>query len=431
MAKRWLFVVVVWGLVNGSVPAQLPPHIPPPNPSSYLNALQFNAFGKQPTTADLQFNAFARKPEYDQSLHGAVKAGIRDQAFLGPRLLVEVDYLVLFIQPPTVPPLLTTGSSLDTVPGALGQPNTRILDVGERDYGPLAGARLRLGWTIIDQLSLDSSFFISEQRSNVFDRNSDANGNPLLARPFFDLQFGEQQANRIAEPGVAQGFTHSSLSTRILGAESVVRWSEAPRNDGPVWSMFGGFNFVRFDEQLFDSDVSLAIPAGTGSNFTFTDHFSTSNRLYAAQFGAQLDCCFPDGVLTVFGKVSVGAVEQNLWISGITTETDAGGVTTVARNQGLYAQPTNVGRYDEWEVGAIPEFGISVGYSLHPRVRVNVGYTFMYLVNVIRPADQVQQSITVQTPNAPLEAPFRPVINSFDTTNIWIQHLNFGVGIVF
>ena len=56
----------------------------------------------------------------------------------------------------------------------------------------------------------------------------------------------------------------------------------------------------------------------------------------------------------------------------------------------------------------------------------------MYLMNVIRPADQIDQSITVQPLfGGALIPPLRPVIDSFNTTNIWVQHLSFGVGITF
>jgi hypothetical protein len=432
MAKRWIItVLVVWLGAAAGVRAQMPPP-PLPDPSTYLSNLQYNAFGKQPTTADLHFNAFACPPGYDQSLHGAIHAGLRDQAFLGPKIELDVDYLLLFIQPPTLPPVLTTGSILDPVPGALGQPNTRILDVGEQEYGPLSGIRLRLNWPIIDQFAVSGGFFISEQASDIFDRSSDATGDPLLARPFFDLVFDEQQANRISEPGALEGTTHRSLSARILGAETIVRWSEPQGMDGLAWSIFGGFNYLRFDEAYFTSDVARTIPAGSGDNFAFEDHFSTSNRIYGGQLGAQLDCCFPDGVVTVFGKVTVGAVEQNLTINGKTTRTEPDGTVTIDYDQGLYAQPTNTGTYDRWRVSTVPEFGINLAYCVHPRVRISVGYTFMYLTNVIRPADQIDQRITVQPLfGGALIPPFRPVIDSFDTTNIWVQYLNFGVGVNF
>ena len=35
----------------------------------------------------------------------------------------------------------------------------------------------------------------------------------------------------------------------------------------------------------------------------------------------------------------------------------------------------------------LPEIGVNVGYDVTPRLRVQAGYTFLYLSNVVRPGD--------------------------------------------
>jgi len=430
MAKRLIILTLFLslGVAHGTARAQA---LPLPDPSRLLGDLQYNAFGKRLTTADLQFNAFGDDPPVDQSLHGAIKGGLRDAAFLGPRLLIDAEYLMMFIQPANAPPLLTTGSLVDPVPGALGQPNTIILYSGEIDYGPQSAGRIRATWSIIDQFEILGSFYLSEQKGDIVDANSDAAGNPLLARPFFDPTTNQQNADPRAVTNSQQGFTHTALTSQVLGTEMLVRWSEAQRTDGPVWSIFGGFNYVRYDERLYISDFTRDLPLGTGSDFTFTDDFSTSNRLYAGLVGAQLDWCFPDGVVTLFGKMSVGGVQQKLSIRGSTVET-TGGITQIDGDQGLYAQPTNVGDYAQWKVGLLPEFGINFGYNIHSRVRLSAGYTFMYFVNVIRPDDQIDTTVNVQPLFSPVvTSPFRPTVADLNTTNVWIQYLNFGLRFVF
>jgi hypothetical protein len=61
---------------------------------------------------------------------------------------------------------------------------------------------------------------------------------------------------------------------------------------------------------------------------------------------------------------------------------------------GLLAQPgRNIGVYDRNEFGVVPEFGTTLGYQLTERIKLNVGYTSIYWSNVLRPGDQVDNTV--------------------------------------
>ena len=61
-----------------------------------------------------------------------------------PRIWVTAEYLAWQIKdPPVTTPLLTTGSTLDAVPGAIGQPNTNIVSPDSFHLGLTPGAASR------------------------------------------------------------------------------------------------------------------------------------------------------------------------------------------------------------------------------------------------------------------------------------------------
>lgn len=429
MTKRCVFLsLIIWLGLSCTAQAQILP-----DPSTFLSSIQYNAFGRRPSEEELSPNAFAKEPAYDQSLHAAVQGGLRDQAWLGPKLILDIDYLMYFVQPAKIPPLLTTGSVTDTVPGALGQPNTVVLDSGSRDYGQQPGARFRLTRVLVEQLEVITSYYLTEQKSDILDWNSNAAGTPVLTRPFFNPVTNSQDADPRALPSTFQGFTHRSLSNRLQGGEFLVRWSEAPRSDGPSWSFSGGLTYLQFDERLYLADYVKDLPIGSGNNTTFIDDFGTNNQFYGATFGSQYDCCFPDCVLTFYSKFSAGTTYQSLRISGATVQTNQiSGATFVDNNQGLYAEPTNVGSYHRWNFGMVEELGLNFGYNLHERVRLQVGYSFMYVVGVIRPGDQVNTNVNVQPlfTNV-ITPPFQPSVTSLDQTSLWLQNLSFGLRFLF
>src|SRR5262245_15099135 len=115
------------------------------------------------------------------ALAGAVRA--QDQ----PTFWFNGDYLLWWVSKAPLPaPLVTSGAAGDFVPGALGQPGTKVLYGGsQQDMGTFSGLRLGLGaWLDDSQLwGVEASgFFLAESFKN-FRAKSDAAGNPVFAQP--------------------------------------------------------------------------------------------------------------------------------------------------------------------------------------------------------------------------------------------------------
>src|SRR5262249_40418979 len=108
------------------------------------------------------------------------------------RFWVQSDFLLWFIKNgPLNVPLVTTGSSSDSNPGALGQPHTRVLFGNDSlDFGATPGGALNVGgWFDADRrFGVEGGFFILSQQQVDFAAFSNNAGSPVLSVPFFNAQ---------------------------------------------------------------------------------------------------------------------------------------------------------------------------------------------------------------------------------------------------
>ncbi len=105
-----------------------------------------------------------------------------------PLLTVSAEYLMWWVSKAPLPvPLVVTGSPTDPVPGALGQPGTKILYGGNGvDYGLLSGMRYDATlWLDPDsRVGLTGNFFQLEGRTATFIAAGNKTGQPFLAEPY-------------------------------------------------------------------------------------------------------------------------------------------------------------------------------------------------------------------------------------------------------
>jgi hypothetical protein len=128
---------------------------------------------------------------------------------------------------------------------------------------------------------------------------------------------------------------------------------------------------------------------------------------------------------------------QTIDINGGQSELRANG-QVVNSVGGLLALPSNIGTESRDRFAVVPEVGVSLGYSVTDRLRVSVGYNFLYWSSVVRPGDQINRNLDVlQIPNFGIPAgaavptnPTQPV-RQFNTTDFWAHGLTFGVEIRF
>ncbi len=349
----------------------------------------------------------------------------------GPRLWVSADALMWWMKHGQVPPLVTTGSATNALPGALGQPGTRILLGGGLDNEERLGGRIRAGYWLCDDhsLSLEGGFFFLGTRTpRFFDA---APAGQVLARPFVGVApFGET-ASVVSFPGLSTGSVTTSLRNEFWGAEANLGL-EVLHCPAHRLRLLGGFRYLQLNETLgIAATESFLTGAGAfaGSGVATADTFEARNTFYGGQLGAEAQFCKGKWSLDLLAKAALGVNHETVGINGSTTLTSI--VSTATINSGLLALPSNIGRYHRDQFAVVPEAGLTLGYQVTKHLRATVGYTLLYSSNVVRPGDQIDRTLNLtQVPpiigRPTIVGPARPVFN-FRDTDFWAQGVNVGL----
>jgi hypothetical protein len=366
----------------------------------------------------------------------------------------DVDYLLWWVQKLRVPPLVTTGSSADAVPGALGQPGTQVL-LGDRSigFGAFNGIRLDLGvWVDRDRnCGLEAAGFILEHRSAQFDAQGDANGQPFLAAPFVNALTGQNSVYLLSQnfppPGPAALVTGG---VSVQNALNLSNWevhavANLARDEAGYTNLLIGFRQTLLREDMsYGTSMSnidvggaamfLNTPVTPGSIVTTFDSFSTKNTFNGPQVGIRFDRRWGPVTVNLISKLAMGAVHQVVTIQGASATNDPSFAVSQGVG-GIYAQTSNIGSFSRDAFAVIPEVGINVGAELTQHLRIRAGYSFLYVSNVVRPGDQIDPRIN---PNlVPIDPTFGTAGGpnlpafSFRSTGFWVQGVNFGVEITF
>jgi hypothetical protein len=106
----------------------------------------------------------------------------------------------------------------------------------------------------------------------------------------------------------------------------------------------------------------------------------------------------------------------------------------VTANGGLLAiTGANAGRYSDSVFSVVPEVGLNLGYQLTSRLKVFVGYNFLYWGNVLRPGNAIDPNIdAARIPNflppgaTPIAGVPRPA-PQFHSSGFAVQGISFGL----
>jgi hypothetical protein len=380
---------------------------------------------------------------------GAGIACCNEQRPCGPpgRYWASAEYLLWWTKPDRVPPLVTTGFAPGN--GVLGLPDTVVLFGGDVDYGMRPGVRLTAGMWLDDCQTKGvevSTFCLSDSNGVGFF----SPGSPILARPFFDIATGAPGSELVAFPGLLAGGvdvdTESRLKSCEINATCNCKCCYTCDNcgccQGGRLDVLAGFRFLELKEELNITEnlvVQPGVPVlGTfpniggapfvgGTQIGVRDHFRTENRFYGGQVGLRGEYAFGGGLfVNATGKVAVGVMQQTVDIEGATAVVGPGG--TVVAPGGLLTQTTNIGHYERNEWATVSEVGVNVGYQVDRNFRVFVGYTLLYVTNVVRPGDVIDftvNSTRVPTSLLPATGPARPAF-TFRDSDFWAQGFSIG-----
>ena len=341
---------------------------------------------------------------------------------------IGFNYMLLWYRRSPFPITATTGILADPRPAALNQPGTTVVSTAF-EPGPSSAFRITGTCWLRDPelLGLDMSFFIMEQRSVSQDFASDANGAPVLGRPYFNPVLMQETAEPRSLPGIFKGTMSDTVTTRLMGADVNLKWQGSPYAEGSHFNCYLGARWLRFDERYISYDVSEDI-GGVGFLTTFSDTFATYNQFFGGQVGVEWQYRMGRFSLGVLSKVAVGPNYQTIKINGETVQTTLGTATTDSDKQGLFAMPSNIGSYRSIKVAVLPEVAANLSIDLTDHLRFNVGYTMLLLNQTVRPGNQIDRNVNVQ----PLFTgggipPLVPEPPTFRQSNLDIHMLNVGL----
>jgi hypothetical protein len=328
----------------------------------------------------------------------------------------------------------------------LGQDTTILFGGGGVDPGSHSGGRFTLSFSSdpCQEAALEATYFFLGENAVNFTRTS-INGDPILARPIFNvdtsIQDAQQDAVQIAFPDVAVDtqlgvrLANEFQSFELLGREALFR------EGGRRIDILYGYRYSRFAESLginhsFTAGPdNLEVPEGT--IVQVSEGFGAANSFHGAEFGISGQLQYFRWSLEGVAKVALGGTYSQTSIDGATT-IRVPGESPVTAEGGLLALPTNMGNYNQSNFTAIPEVGLTAGLFLTPRLKATVGYSLVYWSRVARPGDQIDVGTVAGSPDVlinvnPTQLSGGDLIGvpapqaRFITTDFWTQGLSFGL----
>ena len=346
-----------------------------------------------------------------------------------------MEYLGWFVNGMHVPPLVTT-SPLGTAQnqaGVIGQPGTEVLFGGSSLLtGLRSGGRLRFGtWlNCCETVGIEADYFSLPQAVQNYSASSNGAGDPILARPFFNINpatgVPRNDSELVSYPGLLAGTVGVQATSRLDGAGLRLlfrgccsQWCTPGDCEVPVLNrsvqsnFFVGTRYLRLAEGLQINENLNSLSAANPGQFAIFDQFNTENTFVGLDFGGTFVFQQNRWSVEVMPRLAIGGTQQEVRIDG-STRTTTGGVTTAAQG-GLLTQNSNIGVWDRTIFSFVPELDLNLGYQLTQRLRLIGGYTILAWTGVARPGDQIDTAVNpdLLPPAVPTTGPLRP--NSITT----------------
>lgn len=291
------------------------------------------------------------------------------------------------------------------VSAAPGQPNRTVLD-GRDELGVVLGGSLEGGvWLNKTRtFGVGLSGFMTEHRS-AFRTVSGGPGGLDIRRPFQDALDGSPLELFVATNTPVSssipaytGTISTAVTARLAGASAHL-WHNLSTSSTHQFDLFYGFRYSDLDESLtIDQRSNAQLIDGNGITdlgVSLRDRVYTRNQFYGGEIGGRLTVNRGIGFIRVTPKVGFGSTHQIIQVDGFTTGAATGNAGLLAA--GLNADGTgNRGRTITNRFGLTTDINMQAGVQLSAGVRVAVGYQFLFLNNVARPASQLDPTINTR-----------------------------------
>lgn len=399
--------------------------------------------GAPPLATPDQATAPAPSDGGGDSMLGAGDSYVTDEDYIGgPRFMpfgrnmwLDSEYLLWSIQGSNLPSMATTSPATTPIAqaGVPGLPTTTEI-FGGRDTDTFSGGRWT--FTFANNLqkydALEFTSFVMGGSQNNF--NASTPPTAVLARPFYNLGTGLPDSQVIGYPGARGGDFSVNTDTLVWGAELNVKPNYADWGYGRI-DWIAGLRYFQFQESLTTREQirigtapSAFVP---GTAITLDERFDSENYFAGLQLGIGGEIRRGIFTLSTFTKVALGAMYQNFGVQG-TTSVAVPTQPVLVQPGALLANETNIGRDNKTlDFGVLPEFNLRLGAQLTARLKVHVGYTFLYVNPLVRPADLMSNFLnpSILPPSDP--SGLRRSARNFGTSEAWLQGLTTGFEFLF
>jgi len=351
----------------------------------------------------------------------------------------NVDYIYWKIQnSPEDVPLVIQGPTLAVPPPVLGAPDTSVVLGGKKiDTGWRSGVKASLGLCFNSEYGIGTeiNYFILPGISKTHSVSSDGSPtSPLLLVPFFNVVTGMEDSTAISHPLLMfEGTATLKFANKMQGAEWNITTTLPSCYCGFKGFGFAGFRYWNFREHLTFTTSSPLLPPVT-ETYKTKDRFSVENNFFGGQLGLVWECDYGCFSFNARGTVALGAMCERVVIKGNLLTNEYNGFGSVQEFLGGYfALPTNIGKHSQTKFAAIPELNVAIGYQLFDGMRVKLGYTFMYVSNMLWAGKQIDRDINPTQAKTYTKA-HTPMLDGeaspkahLKTASLWVQGLQAGI----
>ncbi|WP_143543704.1 BBP7 family outer membrane beta-barrel protein [Rhodopirellula sp. MGV] len=341
------------------------------------------------------------------------------------RLYLRGEYLLWDVSGMDSPVLVTTSptGTAQSDAGVLGNGSTSVLFGGGELNGGTTGGFLFGGglWITPQQsASIEAEFFQLSEENDRYRGSS--GGDVILGRPYFDITNGNEDALLISYPNLVGGDVRvdssSKLRSYLINARIALcshgaGCTQCGERDHTDWII--GYRNLRLSDSLQITDSENSLASVPSASYTRSDSFRTKNQFQGLQLGFIHRILLHRAWLESTMRVALGNNEQTLDISGSTTRTQSGATDQFAG--GLYAVRSNSGSFQRDEFMMMPELGLRFGYRLTDRLHASIGYSVLYLPNVVRASEQIDRDLNPGL--IPVEA--NPLTGALRPQVLWVQ----------
>ena len=349
----------------------------------------------------------------------------------GLGMWVRADYLIWYEKESNVIPLVTSSTGFTANPQdllTLPAAETTLLFGGE-DFSdnPLDGWRVEVGaWLDAAATSgiMGRYFDVSGKEIRFSRAPGDVN---FLGIPFFDPDIAGEDALDLTIPNERTGRVDINLTGDVKGFEILGRRLGQTGSNYRIDWLYG-YRHFSLDETLNLSAATLT----TGGNIApldtlveVNDRFDAESRFHGFDFGltghSHEGCWSLDFLL----KVALGSMNKEVDING-SQRISVPGIDPVINVGGLFSQESNIGKNDESSFAVIPEFNVNLGYGITPNLDFTVGYTFLFVSNVVRVGNAIDRVVDpgLIADLDPINSN-RPLVD-LDGESYWLHGLNLG-----